>query len=111
MFNYARRLQNGACVERNVAEAVKLFRGAADRGHGMACFTLWLIYARGLNGVQPDPDKARRFARVGAKHRNVGCMLEYADLLGDCDKATQHRPQALSDSYAKEQVDMARSYE
>jgi TPR repeat protein len=38
-------------------------------------------------------------------------MLEYADLLGDCDKATQHRAQALSDSYAKEQVDMTRSYE
>jgi hypothetical protein len=82
MFNYARRLQNGAGVERNVVEAVKLFRGAVDRGHSKARFTLWLIYTRGLDGVQPNPDKACRFTRVGPKHRNVGYMLEYADLLG-----------------------------
>jgi TPR repeat protein len=107
MFSYGRRLQSGIGVDVNVPGAIDLFDRAAKHGYWIANFTLWAIYTVGLDPVGVDPAKAEYYARQGAEHQVVGCMLEYADLTRRDDL----RAKALGPGLGRDQLTFGSMYE
>jgi len=50
--------ENGIEVEENIAEAVKWYEKAANKGDIMAMYNLAYIYKNGANGVKKNIQKA-----------------------------------------------------
>ncbi|KAG0164094.1 hypothetical protein DFQ28_010813 [Apophysomyces sp. BC1034] len=68
-FQVALMLSNGQGVVRNRLVALDWYQKAATKGHRTALYSLGLYYAKGLEGVQKDLDKAQscfeKAARLG----------------------------------------------
>jgi TPR repeat protein len=60
-------------VKRDVAQAVRLYRTAAEKGHAGALFRLGLLHAEGRAGMARDPAAALDFyARAGDAYAAEG---------------------------------------
>ena len=58
---------------------------AADSGHGDACLDLSNNFYMGNRGFLVDVRKAVQYARKGADKGHVGCKLQLANMLNDCN--------------------------
>ena len=80
-FNLGQMLRLGKDVERDDAEAVRLYRLAAEQRHAKAQFTLGWMYANG-RGVDRDDAEAVKLYRLAVEqghdgaHTNLGWMYE-----------------------------------
>ncbi len=70
----------GVDVEKNVEEAVKYYRLAADKGNSNAYLKLGLCYANGI-GVERNEVEAARFFRLCAEKGNPLGQLELGSIL------------------------------
>ncbi len=68
--------QNGTGVEKDEAEAARLFKLATDQGYAKAQFSLGVCYENGA-GVEKDEDEAARLYELaaGQKHARAQCFL------------------------------------
>ena len=66
-------------LQRNDAEAVRLFRQAADKGNAAGMFHLGLAYARG-QGVAHDDAESDRWYRKAADAGDVAAMHNLGDV-------------------------------
>jgi TPR repeat protein len=64
-FQLARALQKDGGIEA-LREAVRLYRFAADRGHGAAQYNLGALYENGRGGLPKDEEEAARLYRLAA---------------------------------------------
>ena len=55
----------------NVAEAVRLFKLAAEQGHAQAQYDLAGMYERGIGGLAIDLDEAARLYQLAAEQDHV----------------------------------------
>jgi TPR repeat protein len=68
---------------RNRAEAVRLYRGAADQGVAIARYNLAVLYQSGVPGVlTPDPVEARRYLMLAADQGLAAAMRRLAEQAG-----------------------------
>lgn len=75
MLNLARMYAEGLGVERDVAEAVRLYESASSREF-LALIALGRIYSRGTD-FPPDPGKA---------FRCYSASLDWEATVGDCEE-------------------------
>lgn len=68
---------SGTGVARDYAEAARLYRAAADLGHGTAANNLGVLYGSGL-GVPRDDQQALRFYRLGAERGDAFAQTNLA---------------------------------
>lgn len=94
MYNYAVILQNGYGVEKNVVEAARYYKLAADKGSSDAQsnYALLLSNQAGIPGITKDLETAKRYAKMAADQGNPTGELIYAQLLIILDN---NKPEAI----------------
>jgi TPR repeat protein len=80
-FNYGVMLQNGQGVPRNIPEAVKMFRAAADKGNVDAQCNYAILLSGGGRGVPKDLLTAKQYAKFAADANHPTGQCLYAQLL------------------------------
>lgn len=97
-YNYANLLATGRGVTRNHAQALNLYRLAAEQGHAKSMNLLGRCYEEGL-GVHPDPDEALAWYRRSAEAGDFRGQHSLAAVLaaqGQYDEAENWLRQALA---------------
>jgi TPR repeat protein len=80
LFHYGECLRDGAGVERNVEQAMVLFRTAADRGVATAqCEFGWALLDG--KGVVKDEVEAARYWKLGSEQGDIGSHVAYCRCL------------------------------
>ena len=64
--NLARLYRDGTGAPKDVAKAVELYRRAAELGNPFAPYQLSLLYMSGADGVERNPEEARRLLELSA---------------------------------------------
>lgn len=88
LYNYAVILQNGIGVEKNIVEAAKFYKIAADKGSSDAQSNYALLISSPPPncGLQKDLDTAKRYAKMAADQGNPTGQCIYAQLMLIVDK-------------------------
>ncbi|MDU9050721.1 MAG: tetratricopeptide repeat protein [Candidatus Electrothrix sp. Rat3] len=66
-------------VKRNISEALRWFTEAANQGHGLAAYTLALLFQQGEEGVPPDPKLGLEWLVYSAQLNYGPAQLHAAD--------------------------------
>jgi TPR repeat protein len=66
-------------VKRNISEALRWFTEAANQGHGLAAYTLALLFQQGEEGVPPDPQLGLEWLVYSAQLNCGSAQLHTAD--------------------------------
>ena len=88
LYNYAVILQNGIGIEKNIVEAAKFYKIAADKGSSDAQSNYALLISSPPQncGLQKDLDSAKRYAKMAADQGNPTGQCIYAQLMLIVDK-------------------------
>ena len=114
-FRYAEMLRDGRGVAKNVKEAVKWTRKAADAGHAPAQCQMGLLYMNGL-GVDLDEDKAVEWLNKAAAQNHVQAQynlgIYYAKFSDKeaCRLAVKWLKEAVKGDSADAQYNLAQLY-
>lgn len=66
-------------VKRNIPKAIRWFTEAANQGHGLAAYTLALLFQQGEEGIPPDPQLAFEWLVYAAQLNYGPAQLHTAD--------------------------------
>ena len=66
-------------IKRNIPEALRCFTEAANQGHGLAAYTLALLFQQGEEGVPPDPQLGLEWLVYSAQLNYGSAQLHTAD--------------------------------
>ena len=114
-FRYAEMLRDGRGVAKNMREAVRWTRKAADAGHAHAQCQMGLFYMNGL-GVDKDEDKAIEWLNKAAAQNHVQAQYNlgiYYARFSDRNSrslAMKWLNEAVKQDYADAQYNLAKLY-
>ncbi|MGB5684705.1 MAG: tetratricopeptide repeat protein [Candidatus Electrothrix sp.] len=125
-------------IKRNIPEALRWFTEAANQGHGLAAYTLALLFQQGEEGVPPDPQLGLEWLVYSAQlnygsaqlhtadcyRQGRGCTANPAlahawyslaasaenDLPGDAKKRAEHRKKEIESTCSAKQLTEAKQY-